>query len=249
MSAVGTALIETAERAEASGALTFDAALDSLINRGAYVPPTVASYHHAAPVMLDDVTAAYAYAAMLHTPTAPDVEASYAAFAFATLKQWREITTSHLTVEFHDGAHDYLDSAHMHADIACGHLWTRLSAADGLPADHPMLTPSGWGTEIGDDVVLLSLNDVFRAVHDVQGHYGRGGGTDPAARFSFGPQGERAAWLRHRDSYPAAALAALWCETRGQSAWVNDYADHRALPLASRPFAAQKSGRPPLALI
>jgi hypothetical protein len=49
--------------------------------------------------------------------------------------------------------------------------------------------------------------------------------------------------------YSQAALVALWCETRGQSAWTNRHADHAALPLKERPFATQKAGKVPAKLV
>lgn len=198
---------------------------------------------------LDDTRAAYAYDGMRHDPNG--AAAAYAAFRAETLRQWRDIMSAgRVAFTFHDGTDDYASSADMVADIERGHLFVRLSDADGLPADHPMAAPANtYGVAVrpnGDAyTVALSLNDVFRAVHDVMGHYGARGAT----HYSFGPNGERSAWLRHRRAYSRAALPALWCETRGQAAWTNDYADHRSIPLPARPFAVQKSGVPPFAIV
>lgn len=190
--------------------------------------------------MLDDTIAANAYDAMRHNPTSFEVELSYLHFRHETLRQWHELP-SWLIVSFHEGAHDYPDSAAMFDDIDSGHLWTRLSIADRLPIDHPMNLELP-RTEFGS----LVLNDVFRAVHDVNGHYRA---HEAGLTASFGPIGERNAWLTHRRQYSDAALPALWCETRGQSAWVNAFADHADMPLPNRPFATQKAGMPPRNLV
>jgi len=125
----------------------------------------------------------------------------------------------------------------MMADVAAGHLWTlRTDSADSqMPADHPMLE------QVADYGTGLVYNDIFRAVHDVNGHVASGG--------NFALSGEYLAWLTHRDTYSQGALSALWCETRGQSSWTNRWADHASLHLAQRPFAAQKAGMPPYTLV
>jgi hypothetical protein len=211
--------------------------------------PLTPRYSHPAPLNLNDVDAANAYDAMPNEPFRADVWYSYGAFQVETYCQWRAIVRAGLRIDFHSGDHDYPNSAAMHADIDSGHLWTRLSDHDGLPDGHPMAAPSPFFTRAWIDGARrtrrLLLNDVFRAVHDVNGHHGYA----DAPRYSFGPNGERNAWLRHRQTYPVDALAALWCETRGQSAWTNDFADHRALALPDRPFAVQKAGYPRFSLV
>lgn len=187
------------------------------------------------PVLTDDKFTAYAYDGMVHNPAA--VQSTYASFELDTVDQWNDLIDSY-TIEFHDGDHNYPSSAAMFADIATGHLWTYRTnpETDQIPTDHPML----WTvTDKRGDTYLL--NDIFRAVHDLNGHMRSGG--------SFSLSGEFKAWIAHRDLYSRNALSALWCETRGQSAWTNAYGSHSDLPLRDRPFAQQKAGLAPLILV
>lgn len=74
-------------------------------------------------------------------------------------------------------------------------------------------------------------NDMFRIVHDVMGHGLVGSatpserpehaGTEPWKGYSFGPQGEEAAWAHHRKMYTPEARPAMTQELRGQNSWVN----------------------------
>jgi hypothetical protein len=191
---------------------------------------------HAAPHNLSDTDAADAYAAMTHRPQNYTVELSYLNFKHETLAQWEDIR-SWLTVEFYEHGDPYAcNSAAMLADVDNGHLFTYLTdeTGQGMPPEHPMLQV------VGKHSGLL-LNDVFRAVHDVNGHH--------ASRSSFGPKGEKTAWLTHRQRYTQSALTALWCETRGQAAWTNSWGNHGDLPQHHRPFAEQKAGLPDSDLI
>lgn len=180
---------------------------------------------------VDDHVTAYAYEHMKHDPHAFPVELAYLHFKHETMAQYHDILATGLTVEFFDGEDvltPYPGSGYMLTDIRAGHLWTlATSLTQGFPIDHPML-------ELIDG---RPLNDYFRAVHDINGHF--------ATESSFGPNGERTAWRNHRTFYTREALPALWCETRGQAAWTNAYGDHASLPLRSRPFATQKAGTPP----
>lgn len=184
----------------------------------------------------DHVLAASTYAAMTHRPETFDVELSYLHFRHETMAQWYDIIDSGLSVEFHDNVEDPYgnESARMFEDIARGHLWTYRTQPGQLPTDHPMAAPVF-------PILGILLNDIFRAVHDVNAH-------NPI-KASFGPSGEYAAWLQHRERYSYSALAALWCETRGQSAWTNFTPGHESLPLRDRPFATQKAGLVPARLI
>ena len=125
-------------------------------------------------------------------------------------------------------------SGSMFAEIAQRRLTVRKSLGDDytdIEPDHPMaqwvLTADG----------RMLLNDVFRAVHDVLGHY--------AIRASIGQDGEAMAWLHHRSLLPRITHQALWCETRGQNTWTNFWGDHQSLPNRERPFAVQKYGSVP----
>lgn len=162
-------------------------------------------------IALDDHEAARAYSSMQHNVSDPRVAESYRAFIAETLAQWRDVLDE-IDVDFIEGEPYCFEgkpsSAEMFRDLDRGHLLTRLTIQSGdfdaTPADHFMREPHG----------LLVMNDVFRAVHDVNGHYGGEG----AKHYSFGPNGERNAWIRHRRMYSETAHLALWCETRGQAA-------------------------------
>lgn len=126
----------------------------------------------------------------------------------------------------------------MFAEIAQRRLTVRKSLGDDytdIPIPHPMaqsvLTVDG----------RMILNDVFRAVHDVLGHY--------AIRASIGQDGEALAWLHHRSLLPRITHQALWCETRGQNTWTNFWDNHQSLPNRERPFAVQKYGTIPGELV
>jgi hypothetical protein len=91
-----------------------------------------------------------------------------------------------------------------------------------------------------DTATGLSLNDKFRAIHDLFGHAAEG--------YGFGPRGEENAWIKHSQMFSADAQKAVTTETRGQNSWVNfgrhnyDPTDqHTNRPLAKRPYAIQKA--------
>lgn len=195
----------------------------------------------------DDAMAAMYYDAMLHKPLSAFVQLAYVHFKHETITQYLNILAGDIWPIWHGGDHEFTASADMFKVLdAGGDLYTRHTFMAGDDADmlpnHPMKEEvNPYLGEAGRRSQPLMLNDVFRFVHDINGHWG-----SPAAKhFSFGPNGERNAWLRHRNMYSREALPALWCETRGQSAWTNAYADHADKPLSERPFAQQKCGTPP----
>lgn len=71
-----------------------------------------------------------------------------------------------------------------------------------------------------------TVNDLFRAVHDVFGHAKEG--------HQFGPRGEENAWRQHVRMFTPAARRAMTSETRGQNSWVN-YGPHLRRPDGSLP--------------
>ena len=172
---------------------------------------------------------AQAYHAMPHQPDHPLVVMAYRALSRVIQRQYWEIRQSFIVEHVADDP--YRTSRELFADLDRGRLRVLLTDTDEMPSDHPMLATFKVGTFNAKPVLL---NDAFRAVHDVYGHYRTGQG--------FGPSGELAPWQAHRDTMPSAAWPALWCETRGQNAWTNAHADHADRPLSERPFAAQKAG-------
>jgi hypothetical protein len=215
------------------------------------IAPSVRHYGHSIPND-SDVKQADAYEAMVHNPSDPRVQASYASFEKTLKDQWNILHAHGITYHPQVGPEGYKNSQEMIHDLNSGHLSVFLTEGGGdLPSDHPMMKSMlGQGLtgldkgELGPKPVL---NDVFRAVHDTLGHGVSGG--------SFGVKGERAAWITHRSTFPTEALPALWNETRGQAAWTNAGPDMRNaagellkkgepgyLALPDRPFAEQKAG-------
>ncbi len=85
----------------------------------------------------------------------------------------------------------------------------------------------------------LSLNDKFRAIHDLFGHAAEG--------YGFGPRGEENAWIKHCQMFSTEAQKAMTTEFRGQNAWINFGAhnfdpagNHKNIDLKDRPYAVQK---------
>lgn len=143
---------------------------------------------------------------------------SYREFTALVVIQYRALLAAGLSVEYVMGE-PYGSSAEMHAHIETGNIRTRATGDDLATPGNPMLAT----------VDGLLVNDMFRTVHDVVGHY--------ATRSGFGPDGETVAWLEHRATmYPIMRLA-LWNETRGQAAWTNWADDHASMPLKDRPYA------------
>lgn len=82
----------------------------------------------------------------------------------------------------------------------------------------------------------LYLNDIFRIVHDIMGHY--------AFKNSFSQQGEIKAWLIHRSMMDSKGWVALWTETRGQNACFY-YGKYKDIEIKKRPFPVQRQVKAP----
>lgn len=82
----------------------------------------------------------------------------------------------------------------------------------------------------------LYLNDIFRIVHDIMGHYAFGN--------NFSQQGEINAWLIHRSMMDKKGWAALWTETRGQNACFY-YGKYKDIEIKKRPFPVQRQVKAP----
>ena len=200
--------------------------------------PVIARYAPHTPVT-DPVQAAYAYAAMEDNPNAEMVVNSYNALQDQISEQFRILVCAGLEIEWIEGE-PYDNSADMRADVDQGKIRVRAtfgSDYSDIDRNHPM---ARWCQFKVGEYYWVRLNDAFRVVHDVLGHY--------ASRSGFGPDGECVAWLNHRATLTPDAHMALWCETRGQNTWTNFFEDHASLPVKDRPFAAQKSGYVPYAL-
>lgn len=180
-----------------------------------------------------DTWGASLYEGMQHNPNHAYVIASYAAFKQVVMQQWHELREG--GIQFIASSEDpYKNSVEMMRDVRENQtlrVWA--NGADHMPNDHPMKE------RVASEVEgFETLNDVFRAVHDIMGHVVSGG--------NFGPDGENKAWLAHRATMPLIAHNALWCETKGQNVWTNNAFDHPQMKLRDRPFPAQKSGLVPM---
>lgn len=178
---------------------------------------------------LNDAMSAHFYETMDHSPDHAFVKVSYAAFRDVVMHQWHHLREGGITFIAMD-ENPYPDSKAMMVDVRQNlQLKVWCNGGDHMDDDHPMKQK----VESGVDGFVV-LNDVFRGVHDIMGHV--------YANSNFGPTGEDLAWKAHRETMPAIAHSALWCETKGQNAWTNFTPAHRHLKLVERPFPTQKSG-------
>lgn len=117
---------------------------------------------------------------------------AYNAFVGQTAAQFEDVRRC-VSVEFVDDD-PYGGSARlMFADI---NKRNRLMVYRTTPEQaHPLMT--------------MRENDIFRAVHDFNGHY--------CAGTTFSRHGEEGAWMRHSRMYSPLARRAMTTETRGQS--------------------------------
>lgn len=196
----------------------------------------VFSERHPAPLNLSPVDAATHYHNM-ETEMTDDLWRSYQSLGDVLVDQYNALREIGIEFDYVSGE-PHNSSGTMFAEIAQRRLTVRKSLGDDytdIPIPHPMaqsvLTIDG----------RMILNDVFRAVHDVLGHY--------AIRASIGQDGEAMAWMHHRTLLPQNTHHALWCETRGQNTWTNFWDDHQSLPNRERPFSVQKYGSVPVELI
>lgn len=194
------------------------------------------SEDHPTPSNLNPVDAAHHYH-NAEIDMTDDLAVSYKSLGDVLVAQYDVLRSIGIVFEFVSGE-PHSTSKTMFAEIAQRRLTVRKSLGDDysdIEPDHPM---AQWVFTIDGRMLL---NDVFRAVHDVLGHY--------AIRASIGQDGEALAWLHHRSLMPRLAHQALWWETRGQNAWTNFWDDHQSLPNRERPFAVQKYGSVPGELI
>ncbi len=132
-----------------------------------------------------------------------DVRTSYRQLAAEIEEQWR-FAVDVMGIAFdpwrHEGQPYATRSAVMCADIRVNrHLYFYQG---GDP--HPFLGKV-------DSATGLSVNDKFRAVHDLFGHAAEG--------YGFGPRGEENAWRKHSQMFGTEARKAMTTEFRGQNCW------------------------------
>lgn len=123
----------------------------------------------------------------------PVVLNSYRALVQETWQQYRFLTGAlgvRVIVQPED---PYENAEALHAELATGTLRVWATSAGDNP--HPLMSDEE--------------NDAFRAVHDAFGHGSIG--------LGFDPDGEEAAWVKHRQMFSLRARGAMTTETRGQT--------------------------------
>jgi hypothetical protein len=207
-----------------------------------YNPPT--KYAKVDPGRANRIAAAYE--AMSDDPDHPLTKASYAALAKETMAQYQAAKAAGFKAEFWhpDKQEDpYLASPRLAVEDVRNnhHMWvypTYAGYGSGEITDedvqkNPMLQGTGehWNG------IPVTVNDVFRAIHDYYGHAKEGVG--------FRADGEENAWRAHASMFSPLARMAMTSETRGQNSWLN-YGPHGEANRGARTedtvFAPQKVG-------
>lgn len=193
------------------------------------------------------------YDALRHSPNEPETKASYDALISETRQQYDKLTEGGLNVtKLKKNQTGYTTADEMHKDIESGNL-KYFATEHGYGAnsekfqDNPMLTGSGI---VGADGKEVANNDLFRIVHDINGH-------NLANKADFSPEGEHSAFLKHREQYTPLAGKALFTETAGQANWgiFNKKSGESNMRLISKgreseiEFAEQKAGLFPDSMI
>lgn len=180
-----------------------------------------------------------AFKDMKHDPTNPEVKSAYSKLSEELLGQYDDMIKSGIKVDKIKGENPYKTSKDLHELVAKTNELKYFPTEQGFGstaafnADNPLMVKSGRVNASGDDMLV---NDVFRAVHDYQGH------VKPQA--SFGPKGEELAYQNHKMAFSPEAQKALATETRGQNSFVN-FGDNAAFNKANPKdtiFADQKVG-------
>lgn len=183
---------------------------------------------------------AQAYHEMKHDPDHPEVKQSYNALIDETKSQFNDLVKKGLKISrIEPGMENpYKNSKELHADVKNNnHLWyfPTESGFGGKEKsnNHPMLQATGIKHKEKD----LLANDLFRIVHDINGHHIGG-------ESGFGPTGEHKAYLTHKKMYSPLAGKALATETLGQNSWVNfgPHAEHNQKNPNQTIYAEQKAG-------
>ena len=187
------------------------------------------------------------YTAMEDNPNDPLTKASYDAMIKETMDQYRAAKKSGLNIEFWNPRKQedpYKASPRLATeDIRNNHhMWV-----------FPTYSGYGSGEPIGEDDakknpllqltgekwngIPVTVNDVFRAIHDYYGHAKEG--------LGFRADGEENAWRAHASMFSPLARMAMTSETRGQNSWLN-YGPHgehnRKARTEDTIFAPQKIG-------
>jgi len=188
---------------------------------------------------------AKAFDQMKDDPQDPLTKASYAQMAKETMAQYQHAKANGFKAEFWDPSAQsdpYGATPRMATDDVQknNHMWVYPTAAgygSGISEtdlkSNPLLADSGerWNGQ------KVTINDIFRAVHDYYGHAKEGVG--------FRHDGEENAWRAHASMFSPLARMAMTTETRGQNSWLN-FGPHgeknRTARTEDTMFADQKIG-------
>jgi len=187
------------------------------------------------------------YTNMEDNPDDPLTKASYNAMIKETMDQYHAAKKSGLNIEFWNPRKQedpYKASPRLATeDVRRNHhMWvfpTYSGYGSGEPISeddakkNPLLQLTGetWNG------IPVTVNDVFRAIHDYYGHAKEG--------LGFRADGEENAWRAHASMFSPLARMAMTSETRGQNSWLN-YGPHgehnRKARTEDTIFAPQKIG-------
>jgi len=166
---------------------------------------------------------AAAYDEMPHNPRDPLTKASYDAMIRETLAQYQTAKAAGFKAEFWHpdkqedpylasprlAVEDVRKNHHMWVFPTLGGYGTGQDIDETEARENPMLQLTGekWNG------IPVTVNDIFRAVHDYYGHAKEGVG--------FRHDGEENAWRSHASMFSPLARLAMTTETRGQNSWLN----------------------------
>jgi hypothetical protein len=162
------------------------------------------------------------YERMADDPDHPLVKAAYDAMIRETMAQYQAAKAAGFKAEFWDpekerdpyeasprlAIEDVNNNHHMYVFPTYFGYGSKEVPADAVKTN-PLLADSGerWNG------YPVTVNDIFRAVHDYFGHAKEGVG--------FRHDGEENAWRSHASMYSPLARLAMTSETRGQNSWLN----------------------------
>jgi hypothetical protein len=192
---------------------------------------------------------AAAYEAMPHDPKNKKVREAFDALAKQTRQQYDALVDAGYEFSFFDSTNDPYDGNPWNAmrDLRNNKRMAVYGTYDGYGTEgitgaaienNPMLRDTGlrWPDQEGV-THPVTVNDLFRAVHDAFGHGLEGAG--------FRARGEENAFQAHARLFTGPALGALATETRGQNSWMNfgPYAEkNKTAKVEDSVFAEQKTG-------
>jgi hypothetical protein len=195
---------------------------------------------------------AAAYEAMPHEPKNKKVKEAFADLAKQVRQQYDALTDAGYRFTFFDSKSDPYGGNPWNAmrDLRANKRMAVYGTYDGYGTEgitgaaienNPMLQDTGlrWADQSGVRHPV-TVNDLFRAVHDAFGHGLEGAG--------FRSRGEENAFQAHARLFTGPALGALTSETRGQNSWMNfgPYGKtNKTAKLEDSVFAKQKAGLMP----